>query len=313
MDGATRSRRRRDDRTRRRAADGIGDVLRALSGCAMAAVLTLGCSDASSGPQPVAEAPATLTERSRDAAATDDFLRLIFLPSGVVPTQLGTPSALRVFATASVFFEPAIDAFAAAQYPGLSYRADQDLAVLRCQPSDGSGIDAVLASWPNTLRAIARDLAASYACPPRERSPENEVYCIASAYEDVADVVIAATIGRAIASGVQLFATPERADVVRRRFGMYPEFSGLGFSVKGTGDGAAVTAEHALHQSVVPEYLLRNATLADAGCWCILVPPYEGRDSAPLDPAFVVQAGGYGECRTVDRLERAETVASAGA
>lgn len=286
---------------------------RALFGCVGMALLALGCSDASRPPEPAAEAPAVLTERSRDAVATDDFLRMIFLPDGVVPTKLGTPAALRVFATASVFFEPAIGALEASQYPGLSYRADQNLAVLRCQPPDGSGVEPILASWPNALRAIASDLGGSFSCPPQAGSPENEVYCIASGYQDAPDVVIAAAIGRAIASGVQLFATPERADVVRRRFGMYPEFSGLGFSVKGTGDGRAVTAEHALHQSVVPEYLLRNATLADAGCWCILVPPYDGRDTAPLDPAFVVQAGGYGECRMVDRIERAGAGASGGA
>lgn len=306
MGRATESARGVVERVRgRRASRGPRERLRALSACMALALVALGCSDASRPPEPAAEAPAVLTERSRDAAATNDFLRMIFLPDGVIPTQLGTPSALRVFATASVFLEPAIGALEASQYPGLSYRADQNLAVLRCQPPDGSGIDPILASWPNALRAIASDLGGTFSCPPQEGSPENEVYCIASGYQDAPDVVIAAAIGRAIASGVQLFETPARADVVRRRFGMYPEFSGLGFAVKGTGDGRAVTAEHALHQSVVPEYMLRNATLADAGCWCILVSPYDGREAAPLDPAFVVQAGGYGECRTVDRLERA--------
>jgi len=287
--------------------------LLATAALATLAVLAAGCADSTSWPQPTTEAPATITDRSRDATDTADFLRLLFVPSGVVPDRLGLPAALRVFATAAPFFEPALAAAVTADYPGLVYRADQDLVALRCSPPTDGGIDPVLASWPQTLKAIVADLGGSYSCPPAEGSPENEVYCIASEYVDTADTVVSATIGRALAVGMLLFETPERADVVRRRFGMYPAFSGLGFAVKGTGDGAAITAEAALRRSVVPEYLLRNATLADAGCYCLIVPPYDGRDAAPLDPAFVAQAGGFGSCKSVPRLERAGQATSASA
>src|SRR2546425_845258 len=79
-------------------------------------------------------------------------------------------------------------------------------------------------------------------------------------------------------------ADPARADVVRRRYGIFPAFSGLGFSVKGSGDGAPMLGADILRRSVVPEYLLKNVTLAAGGCRCISVPPYPGREAAPLDP-----------------------------
>jgi hypothetical protein len=261
------------------------------------------CSDAN-GWHSQAQAPASITDDSRDAPKINDFLRILFVPSGVVPSALGLPSALRVFATASAFFEPALPAAETADYPGLAYRDDRDLVALRCSPPDPTRLDPVLASWPLALRAIQGDLSGRYTCPPADGSPENEVFCIAGELVDTPDATVAAAVLRALQVGVQLFATPGRAAVVQQRFGMYPAFSGLGFAVKGTGDGAPVTAERALRQSIVPEYLLRNASLADAGCYCVIVPPYADRATAPLDPGFVVQKGGYGECRTAERLER---------
>jgi hypothetical protein len=52
----------------------------------------------------------------------------------------------------------------------------------------------------------------------------------------------------------------------------------------------------------VPEYLLRNVTLAEAGCRCIAVPPYPGRETALLDPDQVSREGGDGYCIHVPRL-----------
>jgi len=45
--------------------------------------------------------------------------------------------------------------------------------------------------------------------------------------------------------------------------------------------------------------------LAEAGCRCISVAPYPGRANDPLDPYFISQAGGDGECKPVDRLAAA--------
>jgi hypothetical protein len=69
-----------------------------------------------------------------------------------------------------------------------------------------------------------------------------------------------------------------------------------------------------LRYSVVPEYLLNNLSLADAGCSCIQVPAYgdqnnpDLRHDAPVDPEYVSQRGKLdsdGACRKISRLGRA--------
>ncbi len=90
-----------------------------------------------------------------------------------------------------------------------------------------------------------------------------------------------------------------------KRYGIYPAFSGLGYAVKGSGSGAPMGAGEALQRSVAPEYLLKNTTLADASCFCLIVSPYNGRSSDPLDVDFVAQKGGFGECTSASRLVEA--------
>jgi hypothetical protein len=73
-------------------------------------------------------------------------------------------------------------------------------------------------------------------------------------------------------------------------------------SVKNSGDGRPFSAADALQAAVSPEYLVRNATLADGGCRCIRVAPYSMRSMDPLDPRFIRQAGDLGRCQSVPRL-----------
>src|SRR3984957_4680342 len=87
-------------------------------------------------------------------------------------------------------------------------------------------------------------------------------------------------------------------------YGVYPAFSGTGYSVKDSYslDSEPMTSQQILVKSVSSEYILKNVSLADAGCRCISVAPYAGRSSDRLDPDFVSQAGGDGICKSVDRL-----------
>jgi hypothetical protein len=59
-----------------------------------------------------------------------------------------------------------------------------------------------------------------------------------------------------------------------------------------------------LVKSVSSEYILKNVSLPDAGCRCILVAPYPGRSSERLDPGFIERTGGDGVCKQVNRLPR---------
>jgi hypothetical protein len=98
---------------------------------------------------------------------------------------------------------------------------------------------------------------------------------------------------------------PERANWLKTYYGIYPAFSGLGFSVKDSyylSPSNPTTSAQALQASIVPEYLLANVSLSDAGCRCIRVAPYAGRAQANIDPDFVWQNGGVGFCAPVSSL-----------
>jgi uncharacterized protein DUF4214 len=259
-----------------------------------AVLVVLGTVVMLASPARAADPPAVVVERSRNVEQTNDFLRIFFLPSGVRPTALGAPSALRVFATDSSFFRPSLSVAETIDFPGLVDRAAQDLIALRCVPPPA--VEPILATWPKVFEGLAADLGGQYTCPSPVGEAENEVYCLAHGFTDEPSPVASAPVHRALTVGVAMFADAARADVLRRRYGIFPAFSGLGFSVKGSGDGAPMLGADVLRRSVVPEYLLKNVALAAAGCRCISVPPYPGREAAPLDPEQIARQGGLGTC-----------------
>lgn len=248
-----------------------------------------------------AQSPAAVTEESRNVDRTNDFLRLTFLSPGNVPTTLGAPWARRVFMGASAFFRPPLSLAETVEFPGLVNAPTQDLFVMRCVPPSRSA-EPTLATWPNVLALIVADLAGQYTCPAPAGAAENAVYCRARDFVDQPSPVASAPVARALAVGAAMFEDPNSAEVLRRGYGIYPAFNGLGFSVKGSGDGAAMTSADVLRRSITPEYLLRNVTLAEAGCRCISVAPYPGRDVALVDPDQVAREGGDGHCVRVPAL-----------
>jgi hypothetical protein len=94
------------------------------------------------------------------------------------------------------------------------------------------------------------------------------------------------------------------ADVLGKTYGIGLGFSGLGYAVAGSLD-TPLSATQSLRQSVVTEYLVKKSTLKAAGCHCIQVHAYNGRDAAPMDPDYIVQKGALradGLCVRVNRL-----------
>ena len=91
---------------------------------------------------------------------------------------------------------------------------------------------------------------------------------------------------------------------LQQNYGIYPAFAGTGYSVKDSYsiDKQPMTSQEILVKSVSSEYILKNVSLADAGCRCISVTPYVGRANDRLDPEFIEQAGGNGVCKSVERL-----------
>ncbi len=267
----------------------------------LVAWLAVACDDHhSSG---AVDAPVRVVDGSHDPLATGDFLRLVYVPSSVQVTTLGSPRAVRVFVAASAYFIPALPLSEVASYLGVPDAADLDLVALRCTPPDATALDARFASWPHLFDVIRTDLGGQFTCPPPPAAAaENVVYCAAAGYVDTPLHVVSRALTDALGRGAGLLEEPSTAEVLRSRYGVYPSFSGLGLTVAGSGDGRAFDAADSLTAAVSPEYLVRNATLADAGCRCIRVGPYSQRSDGQLDPRFISQHGGRGTCRAVNRL-----------
>lgn len=276
-------------------------MIRRLAFALLAVAPLAGCADPDRPMPP--ETPALLVGRSHDPEQVGDYLRLIFVPASVDVTTLGAPGAVRVFVAASDYFAPPLALDEVADLLGVPDAPTRDLVALRCTPDDAAALDARFATWPALFQIIRADLGGQYSCPPPPGgSPENAAYCLADAYRDTPSVVVARALATALEFGAGLLEDPATAEVVRHRYGVYPGFSGLGLTVRGSGSSPALDAGETLRDVVPPEYLVRNAPLADGGCRCIRVPPYEGRAMDPLDPRFVARAGDLGACRVVPRL-----------
>jgi hypothetical protein len=176
-----------------------------------------------------------LVERSHDPERVNDYLRLVFLPASVVPTRLGGPNAVRVFVAASTYFTPALALDEVASFLGVPDAVDQDLVGIRCKPDDPAALDARPATWPHLFEIIRVDLGGQFTCPPPPGAPpENAVYCVAAAYDDKPETVISRALAAALEFGAGLLEDPATAESVRRRYGVYPAFSGLGLTVMGS-------------------------------------------------------------------------------
>lgn len=259
------------------------------------------------GADGAASNPAQIVDRSRDPARTNDYLRVSFLADpNLVPSTVNRSNALRAFFTASRFFEPPSTLEDTASFVGQQDMPDQNLAAYRCRPP-GPGV-ARLATWPNVMVLLQDDLGSKgFSCPAESgASVENVVFCVAASYVDSPEPSVTRTIEQTYAVAGMLFdpAHPDRADLLRTIYGIFPAFSGLGYAVRGSERGAPFTTQAALRDSIVPEYLLPNLSFADLGCACIIVPPYSGRSQDPIDPEFI-SAQGTPDCRKVDRLRRA--------
>jgi hypothetical protein len=275
-------------------------LLAMVASCALALTMSLQTAMATAN-------PAVVTDHSRDTAYVNDFLRITYLPVGVIPQYLGGPSALRVFATASRFFIPPISLAATSSYPGLVNDNTKAVVLFRCKPPDRSLADPFLATWPQVFTAITEDFdGMGFTCPADALTPENELWCLVKDFIDTAQPAASMSLEHAMSLAAELFdpAHPELAATLRKYYGIYPAFSGLGFSIKGSGDGHSLTAQEALRQSIVPEYLLENVQLGVAGCHCVIVDPYAGRSFAPVDPRWIWSRG-TSSCVKARRLRRA--------
>jgi len=263
-----------------------------VASCIGVAVLCLGATACGGGsgasalpvPSPTPAPPAIANQDARSTAVTTDFLRLLYVPTGVsAPTSLGLPPKKRVFLQASQFLVPPLTVLQDITFPGLADVPNQILYAIRCQPVAGSGADPILATWPNVFKAIVEDFSDDhFVCPPPPGpSGENQAYCDALGYTDTPQQYADQALLDALDLGLQLFdiqvVPPPPATGTRAfptlYYAAYPPFTGLGYAVSGSGDNHLLTATDVDLNLVVPEYLLKNVTLSQANCHCIGVAP----------------------------------------
>ena len=256
-------------------------------------------------PTPTPIAPAITVQNSRDATITGDFLRFLYVPPIYPPpTKLGTSAKKRVFFQASQFLAPPLTVGQDISFPGLADSSDQILYALRCQPTPGTGVDPILATWPNVFQAVLEDFGGQgFTCPaPSDASPENVAYCLAVKFKDSSQQYADAAILNALTAGMQLFAilvpypppSTSSSPFPSYYYGAYPPFTGLGYAVNGSGDNHLLSVADISRNMIVPEYLLKNVTLGQANCHCIGLAPTTDpntRLSASLDIDLIWKEG----------------------
>jgi hypothetical protein len=300
------------------------------SGCVVAAVLLASFSSRNKGNiSDAAHDPAEVTEFVREQPQ-NDFLRLVHFDckgdktceSGIGVTTLARTdsdpqkTALRAFATATDFYQSPLPLSEFPHYSGLVIGDNETVFALRCRPPHPEKVDAVLATWPSLFHAIERDVHGDPTrCADNAASstpdPDMQAFCFAHGYSDPPGATVPMTLATTFDYAEQAFDSKHLplAAWLKAKYGVFPAFSGLGFSVKDSfylDDQHPMTAEQMLAKSVSPEYVLKNVTLKEAGCSCISVAPYTGRANDPLDPEFISKAGGDGECKPVKSLTNAQ-------
>ena len=258
-------------------------------------------------PTRIAVAPVVVSGAIREALP-GDYLRVAFLPAGVNPTCLSRCDAKRAFATATPLYQPPLKLANLPPYSGLVNDDANVLVAMRCRPSDAANVDAVLATWPNVFAAILRDFPLKPGdCDGTPVDPAIKAACYAQAFNDQPSGDVPSALARTFSYAGVLFDGSHKdiTDWLKSKYGIYPAFAGTGYSVKDSyylDDKHPMSSQTMLAKSISSEYVLKNLSLADAGCRCISVAPYPGRSDAPLDPDFVWQAGGDGVCKAVKVL-----------
>ena len=258
------------------------------------------------GWETLSKAPVVVSDTDRETLP-NDYLRVTFVPAGVTVTTLSRPGSLRAFATATTLYSPPLKLADFPNYSGLINDDKDVLVAMRCRPQNPETVDAVLATWPNVFLAIQRDVPLNPdACSAQPADLPTQMACFAHAFSDPPATTVPTALSHTFSYAGTLYdgAHAALAQWLQSNYGIYPAFAGTGYSVKDSYSLSSqpMTSQQILVKSVSSEYILKNVTLADAGCHCISVPPYAGRSKGRLDPDFIALAGGDGVCKTVDKL-----------
>jgi len=274
--------------------------------CAAVALLASGCAAHRVSAVSAVPPPVVVADQVRESLP-NDYLRVSFLSPGTRVTSLSRPGALRAFATATPLYSPPLKLEELPYYSGLVNDDKNVLVAMRCRPPHPETVDALLATWPNVFLAIQRDVPLNPdACTAQSSDTATQAACFAKAFSDSPATAVPTSLAHTFSYAGILYDSDHAALAkwLQDNYGIFPAFSGMGYSVKDSYSLSSqpMTSQQILVKSVSSEYILKNASLADAGCRCISVAPYPGRSSDRLDPDFVAQKGGDGVCKSVERL-----------
>lgn len=272
--------------------------------CSCVVLVSIGC--ATHRAAKINSAPVVISDSVRESLP-GDYLRVSFLSAGTPVTNLSRPGALRAFTTPTAPYSPPLKLADMPYYSGLVNNDEKVLVAMRCRPPHPEAVDAVLATWPNVFLAVQRDVPLPPgACDAAPAGPATQMACFARAFSDPPATKVPSSLAHTFNYAATLYDADHKAlaDWLQKSYGIYPAFSGIGYSVKDSYsiDKQPMNSQEMLVKSVSSEYILKNVTLSEAGCRCISVGPYPGRSNDPLDPDFISQAGGDGTCKAVDRL-----------
>ena len=232
-------------------------------------------------PRRECKCPAARINDEAHSALYDDFTRVVWVPASVNVTSFTL--GLRAFFSATSFLQPGVRVRDLLRYAGNFFHPARDMAVMRCKPAPGAqrrAVQSILATWPNVFPAIAADLAP---CSAQTDEVLRRLCFLASTYvdtpSDVYDVGLAATLTH----GAEMFSTPGQIDALNAKWGIFTAFTGLGYTVANsaneTGAIRSFTTRQVLRESIVPEYLLKNAPLAQANCRCLRLSATLGQEA----------------------------------
>jgi hypothetical protein len=234
-------------------------------------------------------------------------MRVVFVQHGTNVTNLSRPQARRAFTTATVLYFPPIRLDDYLHDSGLIDQEGKDLVVMRCRPPQKDAVDATLATWPNVLLAIQHDVPqSSDACDSKTSSLDQQASCFAKGFGDPPSASASSALANAFTYVGGLYDGNHTALTkwLSDNYGIYPAFSGIGYTVRDSYsiDRQPMTAQQVLVKSVSSEYVLKNVTLAEAGCHCVSITSTERHPDDLLDPDFIERAGGDGTCTQVHQL-----------
>lgn len=244
----------------------------------------------------------------KDEKNTNDFFRMFFLSKDSnFSGKLGRPDAERVFVAPSKVFSNPMPLGAAAKYLGNDYREIEDVYLLKCNPHDTRILDARLATWPNVFDLIAEKVQMSEAdCKTNShKTDEKMASCIASKYSATRAGTDAHDSLAYMFQGASELYNNNLDKLLKKEYGITKNsFIGTGHIVSGTGGGRRLGANDLLVDANIPEYLVKNVSISNASCKCIVVTPYNERQDQQFDISVFSGISDIGKCHKMVQLPK---------